>query len=89
MSGRIPGHVLDGIYRSAAITGTDLDHDGIYRSAAMTGTDLDQTIPVSTRVLCAVINELEEHRRQAAIRQPDPTPHRETSARTLSGCESG
>jgi hypothetical protein len=50
---------------------------GLYRSAAMTGTDRDQTMPVPTRVLCAVISELEEHRRLAAIRQPDPQPHLE------------
>jgi hypothetical protein len=50
---------------------------GLYRSAAMAGTDRDQTIPVSTHVLCAVINELEEHRRIAAIHQPDPKPPRE------------
>jgi hypothetical protein len=58
MSNEIPKHVLA----------------GLMRSAAMTGQEPGRTVPVETRVVIALVGELEEHRRQAAIRQPDPTP---------------
>jgi hypothetical protein len=57
----IPNHVLS----------------GLMRSAAMTGQEPGRSIPVETRVVIAMVNELQELRRQAAIRQPDPTPNRE------------
>jgi hypothetical protein len=57
----IPGHVLS----------------GLMRSAAMTGQEPGRTIPVETRVVVALVAELEEHRRLAAIHQRDPAPSRE------------
>jgi hypothetical protein len=48
---------------------------GLMRSAAMAGQG--QRIPVDATLNCALVGELEEHRRQAAIHQPDPKPNRE------------
>jgi hypothetical protein len=62
MSDTIPNHVLSTLMRSAAMTGRQ---------------DPDRTIPVETSVVVAHVAKLEEHRRQAATRQPDPALHRE------------